>query len=86
MTFNAEKVETVFETFLYHCYLKNLVKDGTCFKNPERLSYIDLFLTNSLLSLKLQEWYSQVFMAEFKTTFTNSKPKETKCRDYKAFN
>ena len=55
VTFNAEKVETVFETFLYHRYLKNLVKDGTCFKNPERLSYIDLFLTNSLLSLKLQE-------------------------------
>ena len=25
-------------------------------------------------------------MTEFKTTFTKSKPKETKCRDYKAFN
>ena len=32
--------------FCKTCHLHNLVKDPTCFKNPYKLPFIDLILTN----------------------------------------
>ena len=34
------------------CHLTNLVKEPTCFKNPNKLSFIDLFLTNCYKSFQ----------------------------------
>ena len=91
--FNSEEVEIVFESFHYHHKLKNLVKNRTCFKNPEQPRCIALFLTNSPLSF---QYTTQVFeglfnfhkmiVTVFKTTFTKSKPREIKYRNYKAIN
>ena len=54
---------------------------------------IDLFLTNSPLCFQNTTWvftglsdFHKTIMTVSKTTFTNSKPREIKYRDYKAFN
>ena len=39
--FNAQDNECVFHSFLYQHDLTNLVKEGTCYKNPRNPSYID---------------------------------------------
>ena len=44
--FNAEMSENAMIDFCDIYYLKNLVKDPTCFKNVEHPSCIDLILTN----------------------------------------
>ena len=44
--FNAEDSEPCISQFLHQYESKNLVKDKTCFKNPNNPSCIDLFLTN----------------------------------------
>ena len=43
---NAESNDTNMSDFLKICNLKNLVKQKTCHKNPEKPSCIDLILTN----------------------------------------
>ena len=44
--FNSETSETPLRNFCNLYKLKNLVRQPTCFKNPDNLSCIDLFLTN----------------------------------------
>ena len=44
--FNAEIEETTMKSFCESCNLTNLIKQPTCFKNPEKPSCIDLILTN----------------------------------------
>ena len=43
--FNAEHDEESISEFLNLYNLKNLVKQNTCFKNPDKLTCIDLILT-----------------------------------------
>ena len=45
--FNVEPEEVNMLDFLNIYNLKNLVKQKTCYKNPENPSYIDLILTNN---------------------------------------
>ena len=45
--FNIEPEEKNISNFPSTCHLKNIVKQKTCFKNPDRPTYIDLILTNS---------------------------------------
>ena len=53
--FNFEMTESVMENFCGTYHLHNVIKDPTCFKNPDKSSYIDLLLTNFPKSfLKLQ--------------------------------
>ena len=44
---NAEPKEQPVKDFcqVYNC--KNIIRENTCFKNPENLSCIDLFITNN---------------------------------------
>ena len=91
--FNSDKVEIVFESFRYHHDLKNLFKNRTCFKNPEQPRCITLFLTNGPLSFQYttQKFaglfnFPKMILTVFKTTFTKSKSREIKYRDYKAIN
>ena len=50
--FNAQVSECVFDSFLYQYDLTNLVKQGTCNKNPRNPTCIDLYLTNDPLSFQ----------------------------------
>ena len=50
--FNAEDSEPCLSEFLYQYGSKNIVKDKTCFKNPDNPSSIDLFLTNNTYSFQ----------------------------------
>ena len=43
--FNAGIEETTIKSFCEPCNLTNLIKQPTCFKNPEKPSFIDLILT-----------------------------------------
>ena len=45
--FNAEDIEPILSEFLEQYEAKNIMKNKTCFKNPDRPTCIDLFLTNS---------------------------------------
>ena len=44
--FNVEPEEEIMLDFLNLYNLKNLVKEKTCYKNPDNPSYIDLILIN----------------------------------------
>ena len=44
---NAEDTEPILSEFLEQYEAKNVMKNKTCFKNPNRPTCIDLFLTNS---------------------------------------
>ena len=44
--FNSEITESAVEDFCKMNHLRNLIKDSLFFKNPDKLSYIDLILTN----------------------------------------
>ena len=52
--FNAEELEPCPSQFFYEYNAKNIVKESTCFKNALNPSCIDLFITNSPLSFKIQ--------------------------------
>ena len=43
---NSETTESAVRDFCEICSCKNLIKDNTCFKNPLKLSCIDLIITN----------------------------------------
>ena len=45
--FNVEVEEKSLSNFMSVRNLKALIKQNTCFKNPENPTCIDLFLTNS---------------------------------------
>ena len=85
--FNAEEGELCIDSFLYEYSFKNLVKQKTCFKNPENPSCIDLFITNSAnsfqntttLSCGLSDCHKMV-VTVLKTHFSKAKPKETRSR------
>ena len=91
--FNAQEGELRIDSFLYEYNLKNIIKEKTCFKNPENPSCIDLFLTNSPLSFQnsrtmcigLSDCHKMI-LTVFKTTFPKTKPKEIIYRNYKTFN
>ena len=46
--FSSEMIESAMENFRGTYHLHNLIKDPTCFKNPDKPSCIDLLLTNFL--------------------------------------
>ena len=45
--FNAGVEDSSVKIFCSGCNLTRMIKKPTCFKNPEKHSCIDLFLTNS---------------------------------------
>ena len=50
--FNTEPTDTILSHFCEICNFKNLIKDKTCFKNPNKPSCIDLIITNRPKSLQ----------------------------------
>ena len=78
--------------FLNTYHLKNIVKQKTCFKNPDRPSCIDLILTNSSRSFQdtctvetgLSDFHKLV-VTVLKLYFPKQKPNIQTFRDYKIF-
>ena len=72
--------------------LRNLIKQPTCFQNPDNLTCTDLILTNKLLSFKstyvieteLSDFYKMI-VAVMKMHFPKMKPQVVSYRKYKDF-
>ena len=90
--FNIEEQESPLKEFLYERNANNLVKEATCFKNPDNPSCIDLFLTNvsqafqgtTTVCTGLSDFHKMA-VTVMKTTFPRAKPKVVQYRDYKNF-
>ena len=72
--------------------LRNLIKQPTCFQNPDNLTCTDLILTNKLLSFKstyvieteLSDFYKMI-VAVMKMHFPKMKPQVVSYWKYKEF-
>ena len=90
--FNAEDTEPILPEFLEQYKAKNIMKNKTCFKNPDRTTCIDLFLTNSphsfqntiTISTGLSDFY-KIIIIVLKSSFVKLKAGEMYYRDYKNF-
>ena len=91
--FNTEESENCMVSFLFHHNLKSIVKENTCFKNPNNPRSIDLMLTNNNLSFQHTSTYftgisdfHKLVVSVMKISFTKNEPKNIYYRDYKHFN
>ena len=90
--FNNEPEEKNMSNFPNKYNLKNIVKQKTCFKNPDRPTCIDLILTNSAKSFQdtctaetgLSDFHKLV-VTVLKLYFSKQKPNIQTFRDYKRF-
>ena len=86
---NVFEENDILDDFLDEFHAKNLVKDSTCFKNPDNPSCIDLFITNSYRSFQktttvttgLSDFYKMT-VTVLKTTFPKAEPRIITYRDY----
>ena len=90
--FNAQESDIKLDTFCSIWNLKSLVKEPTCFKNPNNPSCIDLFLINTIRSFQKTQVFetglfdlNKLVVTVLKSTFLKSPPKITICRSYKNF-
>ena len=87
--FNIEVTQTSMKVF---CEFKNLIKDATCYRNPENSSCIDLILTNNpnsfqnsgVIETGLSESH-KMMVTVMKTTFEKLKPNIIHYRDHRRF-
>ena len=90
--FNVKVKEKNIPDFMSTYNLKSLVKQKTCFKNPDNPSCIDLILTNSPRSFQDSSMFERGFSDFHKLTikvlkqyFPKPKPKIVNYRDYRNF-
>ena len=91
--FNCEDHETCMETFLYQHSLKNIVKEGTCFKISSKPSTIDLFLKNNSSYFQNTKTFftgisgfHELVTTTLKTSIPKNKPLQINHRNYKRLN
>ena len=90
--FNEGPENTYIKTFCNNFDLTNLIKEPTCFKNPENLSCIDLILSNKPRTFQ-NSFYIEKGLSDFrkmtlsvmKKFFQKCKPRKIKFRDYRHF-
>ena len=90
--FNEKETETNTIHFFEKYNLKNLVKEPTCYKNPENPSCIDLILTNksrnfkntTTIDLGISDFHKMI-ITSFKFQYKPGKPKVIYYRSYKNF-
>ena len=90
--FNADVSDPSVTSFCTLFNLKNIVKEPTCYKNPENPSCIDLFLTNfprgfhntCLYETGLPDFHKLV-VPILRKRFEPLPPKIFKYRNYKSF-
>ena len=90
--FNAEFSEPCLNDFCDICYLKNLVKEPACFKNPDNPSCIDLFLTNRPKTFQCTTTieagisnFHKLVVTVLKTFYKKQRPKIIHYRNYRNF-
>ena len=91
--FNAQVTEKCTGDFLLQNDLTNIVKDNTCFKNPENPTCIDLLLTNfprsfqntTAITTRLSDFHKMT-VTVLKNHFCKHKPKTVYYRCDKTFN
>ena len=90
--FNVEVEEKNLSNFMSVHNLKSLIKQKTCFKNPENPACIDLILTNSPRSFQNSSVFETALSDFHKLTITvvkqyfpKLKPKVVNYRDYRNF-
>ena len=90
--FNAEPTETEIINFCQIYSMTNLIKEATCYKNPERPTCIDLMLTNKpkcfiksmIVETGLSDFHKMTITI-MRLFFKKQKPNLIKYRDYKYF-
>ena len=90
--FNSEFSEPCLNDFCDIYNLKNLVKEPTCYKNPDNPSCIDLFLTNrprtfqctTTIETGISDFHKLV-VTVLKTFYKKQRPKIIHYRNYKNF-
>ena len=90
--FNIEPEEKNMSNFLNTYHLKNIVKQRTCFKNPDRPICISLILTNFSRSFQdacnIETWvldFHKLVVTILKLYFPKQKPNIQTFRDDKRF-
>ena len=91
--FNSKPPENAVIEFFKDHKLKNLVKGATCYKNYEKLSCIDLILTDRpksfqryhIVGTKLSEFH-KITVTALKIYFKRQDLRVIHYRDYKKFN
>ena len=84
--------EECLDDFMDEFHAKNMVKEPTCFKNPENPTCIDLFITNSFrsfmkttaVSTGLSDFHKMT-VTVMKSTFPKAQPKIIKYRDFSKY-
>ena len=89
---NSEPTESAVGDFcqIYEC--KNLIKDNTCFKNPEKPSFVDLIITNRpkyfqksvILETRLSDFHKMT-LTVMKVFYKQQKPTIITYHYYKHF-
>ena len=90
--FNADVSDPSVTSFCTLFKLKSIVKEPTCYKNPENPSCIDLFLTNCprsfhntcLYETGLSDFH-KLLVTNLRTSFESMPPNIIKYRNYKNF-
>ena len=90
--FKSEDTEPSLSEFLEQYEAKNIMKNETCFKNPDRSTCFDLFLINSprsfqntmTISTRLSD-FNKMIITVLKSSFTKLKAREMYYMDYKNF-
>jgi len=86
---NVQEGQECLDDFMDEFHAKNMVKEPTCFKNPENPSCIDLYITNSYrsfmktttVSTGLSDFHKMT-VTVMKSTFPKSEPKMVRYRDF----
>ena len=90
--FNTDISQSCMKSFCESYTLSSLIKEPTCYKNPQNPSCINLILTNSRYSFQnsfaietgLSDFHKMT-VTVMKTTYEKLKPRITNYRDYKNF-
>ena len=90
--FSVEVNDSAMSVFSDSYDIKNLMKEPTCYKNPNKLSCIDLMLTNKPRSFKhscvietdLSDLH-RITVTVMKATFATLQPRVVNYRDCKCF-
>ena len=84
--FNVTVDDPYIKSFCKSYRFKSLIRDLTCFENPENFSHIDLILTNSPLVKETSFTdFHQIINSFMKTNFQKLKSKVGLCRVYNGF-
>ena len=90
--FDSEFSEPCLNDFCDIYILENLVKEPTCYKNPDNLSCIDLFLTNRPRNFQCTATietgisnFHKLVVTVLKTFYKRQRPKIIHDRNYKNF-